>query len=186
MFCSAVLLALAGNAFALARTAKAPTAAKKKVVSNITVTGPNVKCHQWGFMTVQLQVTKTVVTPTGGKPVVTIKITGVSWPVYPDHTPKSKYINAQALPLLQRRPCTAGVRRHEAPEHLRRDAHDRLLAHLAPGGARQGRDALAPRQRASAGAERHELLGVHQQAGVLLVRERSEPEQPVRWRAYAG
>ena len=101
VFCSAVLLALAGNAFALVQTAKTPTVAKKKVVSNITVTGPNVKCHQWGFMTVQLHVTKTVVTPTGGKPVVTIKITGVSWPVYPDHTPKSKYINAQALPLLQ-------------------------------------------------------------------------------------
>jgi len=83
------------------RTAKTPAVAKKKVVSNITVTGPNVKCHQWGFMTVQLNVTKTVVTPTGGKPVVTIKITGVSWPIYPDHTPKSKYINAQALPLLQ-------------------------------------------------------------------------------------
>jgi uncharacterized protein with FMN-binding domain len=32
---------------------------------------------------------------------VTIKITNVSWPTYPDHTPKSKYINAQALPLLQ-------------------------------------------------------------------------------------
>ena len=101
VFCFAVLLALAGNALALARTAKTPTATKKKVVSNITVTGPNVKCHQWGFMTVQLQVTKTVVTPSGGKPVVTIKITGVSWPIYPDHTPKSKYINAQALPLLQ-------------------------------------------------------------------------------------
>ena len=25
----------------------------------------------------------------------------VDWPVYPTHTPKSKYINAQALPLLQ-------------------------------------------------------------------------------------
>jgi hypothetical protein len=101
VFCFAVLLGLAGNALALVRTAKTPTAIKKKVVSNITVTGPNVKCHQWGFMTVQLRVTKTVVTPTGGKPVVTIKITGVSWPIYPDHTPKSKYINAQALPLLQ-------------------------------------------------------------------------------------
>ena len=36
-----------------------------------------------------------------GKPTVSIKITSVGWPVYPDHTPKSKYINAQALPLLQ-------------------------------------------------------------------------------------
>ena len=32
---------------------------------------------------------------------MSIKINSVSWPIYPDHTPKSKYINAQALPLLQ-------------------------------------------------------------------------------------
>jgi hypothetical protein len=100
-FCSAMLLALAGNAYALVRTAKAPTTAKKKVVSNVTVTGPSVKCHQWGFMEVQLHVQKTVVTSAAGKPKVTIKIISVSWPIYPDHTPKSKYINAQALPLLQ-------------------------------------------------------------------------------------
>jgi uncharacterized protein with FMN-binding domain len=38
---------------------------------------------------------------TVGKVAVSIKITTVSWPTYPDHTPKSKYINAQALPILQ-------------------------------------------------------------------------------------
>ena len=32
---------------------------------------------------------------------MSIKILAVDWPIYPDHTPKSKYINAQALPLLQ-------------------------------------------------------------------------------------
>lgn len=99
--CSAVLFVWTGNALALVRTAKAPTATKKKVVSNITVTGPSVKCHQWGFMQVQLKVVKTEVTSASGKPQVSIKITGVSWPVYPTHTPKSVYINAQALPLLQ-------------------------------------------------------------------------------------
>ncbi len=140
-FCSAMLLSLAGNAFALARTAKTPTVAKTKVVSSITVTGPTVKCHQWGFMVVQLHVTRTVVTPTGGKPVVTIKITGVSWPTYPDHTPKSKYINAQALaPTGDDVP--SGIRRHEAREHLRRDPYDRVLARSPPGCARQGRDAV--------------------------------------------
>ena len=36
------------------------------------------------------------------KPIVSIKITGVSWPVFPNHTPRSIYINQQALPLLQR------------------------------------------------------------------------------------
>ena len=99
--CSAVLFVWTGDAFALVRTAKVPTTTKKKVVSNITVTGPSVKCHQWGFMQVQLKVVKTEVTSASGKPQVSIKITGVSWPVYPTHTPKSKYINAQALPLLQ-------------------------------------------------------------------------------------
>jgi hypothetical protein len=105
-FCFAVLLGLAGNAYALVRTAKAPTAIKKKVVSTVTVTGPNVKCHQWGFMELQLKVQKTVVTNGSAKPKITIKIISVSWPVYPDHTPKSKYINAQALPLLQQETMT--------------------------------------------------------------------------------
>jgi uncharacterized protein with FMN-binding domain len=100
VFSVAVLLALTGNALALVRTAKAPTTAKKKVVSNLTVTGPSVKAHQWGFMEVQLKVQKTVVTD-GTKSTVTIKVVSITWPVYPDHTPKSKYINAQALPLLQ-------------------------------------------------------------------------------------
>ena len=99
--CSAVLFVWTGDAFALVRTAKVPTTTKKKVVSNITVTGPSVKCHQWGFMQLQLKVQKTEVTSGSGKPQVSIKITSVSWPIYPDHTPKSKYINAQALPLLQ-------------------------------------------------------------------------------------
>ena len=101
LLCAAALFVQVGNAWAVTRGAKAPTSLKKKVVKTVTVTGPNVKCHQWGYMTVQLKVVKTVVTSGSGKPKVSIKITGVSWPVYPDHTPKSKYINAQALPLLQ-------------------------------------------------------------------------------------
>ena len=75
-----------------------------------------------------------MVTSDAGKPKVSIKITGVSWPIYPDHTPKSKYINAQAMPLLQQETmqlqASAGTKLHE---HLRRDAHDRLLARVAPG-----------------------------------------------------
>jgi uncharacterized protein with FMN-binding domain len=98
--CVAVLGTQSASALALAHAAKANTTVKKKVVSNVTVTGPSVKCHQWGFMEVQLHVTKTTTT-VNGKPKVTIKINSISWPIYPDHTPKSKYINAQALPLLQ-------------------------------------------------------------------------------------
>ena len=101
LFCSAVLFCVVGNAVAAARSAKAGTSIKKKVVTTETVTGPTIKCHQWGFMVVQLKVVKTEITGASGKPTVSIKITDVSWPTYPDHTPKSKYINAQALPLLQ-------------------------------------------------------------------------------------
>ncbi len=92
---------MVGNALAAARSTKAGTSIKKKVVTTETVTGPSIKCHQWGFMVVQLKVVKTEITSASGKPSVSIKITGISWPTYPDHTPKSKYINAQALPLLQ-------------------------------------------------------------------------------------
>ena len=99
--CAVVLFVWAGNAFALVRSAEAPTTIKKKVVTTVTVTGPSVKCHQWGFMQVRLKLVKTEVTSGSGKPQVSIKITAVDWPVYPTHTPKSKYINAQALPLLQ-------------------------------------------------------------------------------------
>ncbi len=100
-FCVAVLFGMVGNAYALSRSAKSGTSIKKKVVTTETVTGPTIKCHQWGFMIVQLKVVKTEITSAAGKPKVSIKITSVSWPTYPDHTPKSKYINAQALPLLQ-------------------------------------------------------------------------------------
>jgi hypothetical protein len=99
--CSAALLACAGNAFALVRSATAPTTIKKKLVTTETVTGPSVKCHQRGFMQVRLKVVKTEGTSGSGKPQVSIKFTAVDWPVYPTHTPKSKYINAQALLLLQ-------------------------------------------------------------------------------------
>jgi major membrane immunogen (membrane-anchored lipoprotein) len=110
-FCASVLFAQTGSAFALARAAQSNTTIKKKVVTNVTVTGPTVKCgpgntvksltdNKWGFMAVQIQVTKTVTT-VNGKPSVSIKINKVSWPVTPTHTPRSIYINNQALPLLQ-------------------------------------------------------------------------------------
>jgi hypothetical protein len=100
LFCSAVLFTLTGNALALARSAREGTTEAKKVVTNVTVTGPSVKAHQWGFMEVQLQVTKTETTA-NGKTVVSIHINKVSWPIFPNHTTRSVYINQQALPLLQ-------------------------------------------------------------------------------------
>ncbi len=97
VFCTSALAVPVSSALALERSSRA--APTKKVVVE-TVTGPSVQCHKWGFMEVQLKVIKTEVT-TGTHTTVSIKITSVSWPIYPDHTPRSKYINAQALPLLQ-------------------------------------------------------------------------------------
>jgi hypothetical protein len=110
-FCVAVLSVQTGSALALARAARSNTTIKKKVVTNVTVNGPIVKCgphntvtslhnSQWGFMEVQIQVTKTETT-VNGKPIVSIKINNVNEVVSPTHTPRSIYINAQALPLLQ-------------------------------------------------------------------------------------
>jgi hypothetical protein len=96
-----VLVSQAGDALAVARSALSGTREAKKVVTNVTVTGPAVKCHQWGFLELQLSVTKTETAGAGGKPAVSIKINNVSWPVFPNHTSRSIYINQQALPLLQ-------------------------------------------------------------------------------------
>jgi hypothetical protein len=96
-----VLFAQVGDALAVAKTEKAATREAKKVVTNVTVDGPKIKCHQWGYMVVELKVTKTETTAAGGKPVVKIHIDSVSWPGFPNHTPRSIYINQQALPLLQ-------------------------------------------------------------------------------------
>lgn len=96
VFCVSALVVQTGPAWAASRSARTSTTEKKKVVTTVTVTGPTVKCHAWGYMAVQLKVQKTV---TGKN--VSIKILSVSWPIYPNHTPRSIYINAQALPLLQ-------------------------------------------------------------------------------------
>ena len=101
IFCCAVLLSEAGDALAVARWASSGTHEAKKVVTNVTVNGPVVKCHQWGFLELQLSVTKTETTGAGGKPAVSIKINSVAWPIFPNHTSRSIYINQQALPLLQ-------------------------------------------------------------------------------------
>jgi hypothetical protein len=91
------------NALATGRAARSTA---KKVVTVVTVTGPAIEARSgyggsWGNLQVQLVVQKTVTKNTNGPMTVSIKITGVNWPTYPDHTPKSKYINAQALPILE-------------------------------------------------------------------------------------
>jgi hypothetical protein len=116
LFCAAALSAQVGNAWALARTAKTPSTIKKKVVTTVTVNGPVVKCHQWGFLQLQLTVTKTETT-VNGKPAVSIKLTNLDWTPphgeFPNHTTRSIYINAQTFPLLKGEtlglPIKAGV-----------------------------------------------------------------------------
>jgi hypothetical protein len=103
--CATALAVPVGNALAMGRSVRAGTA-PKKIVKTVTVDGPSVRCiasyggHLWGYMVVELKVTKTE-TMVNGKPNVAIKINTVSWPTFPTHTPRSIYINQQALPLLQ-------------------------------------------------------------------------------------
>ena len=56
----------------------------------VTFSCTSMKPHWWHLTT-----------GAAGKPAVSIKINSVSWPVFPNHTSRSIYINQQALPLLQ-------------------------------------------------------------------------------------
>lgn len=73
----------------------AVAAARAKTVTKI-VLGSTVICKKWGPLQLQLKVSRTVV---GGK--VKIKILALDWPVWPQHTVRSVFINQKALPLLQ-------------------------------------------------------------------------------------
>jgi uncharacterized protein with FMN-binding domain len=77
------------NAAAAARTKALRTVTK-------TVLGTTVVCKKWGSVQVQLKVAQSVV---GGK--VKVKILDVAWPVWPQHTVRSVFINQRALPLLK-------------------------------------------------------------------------------------
>ena len=101
--CATALAAPVGNAFALSRTQRSDETDSGRIVKTVTVDGPIVPCPQPnnGFYarrgagarcrSSSLVMTETV---TGSQRSVSIKITGVSWPIYPDHTPKTKYINS--------------------------------------------------------------------------------------------
>jgi hypothetical protein len=80
---------------------QAPKAApKKKVVkTTATISGPSVVCKRWGDLVVRIKVEKTTTT-IGTKKKVAIKILAIDFPVFPDATFRSRYINTQALPLL--------------------------------------------------------------------------------------
>jgi uncharacterized protein with FMN-binding domain len=73
----------------------AAAAARSKTVTK-TVLGSTVVCHKWGSIQVQLKIAQSVV---AGK--VKFKILAITWPIWPQHTVRSVFINQKALPLLQ-------------------------------------------------------------------------------------
>ena len=84
-----VLAFPSANAWAAMRAKTGKTVTK-------TVLGSTVICKKWGPLQLKLKVAQTI---TNGK--VKIKILAVTWPIWPQHTDKSVYINTKALPLLQ-------------------------------------------------------------------------------------
>ncbi len=102
-----LLTSLAGACFLAVQTGNvwAATHAQKALQGGVatvttTITGPPISCKKWGPIVVALKLKKTTAS-VGGKQTVKIKILDVTTPTYPDATPRSKYINAQALPLLK-------------------------------------------------------------------------------------
>ena len=79
--------------------ANATAAAARTVVTTKRVTGPGAVADRWGYVEVTLIVRKTT-TIVGTHKTVTRKITGVTVPIFPNHTDRSIFINQQAVPLL--------------------------------------------------------------------------------------
>jgi hypothetical protein len=69
--------------------------ARSKAVTK-TVVGSTVVCHKWGPLQLRVKVAQSVV---GGK--VKFKILDITWPIWPQHTVRSVFINQKALPLLR-------------------------------------------------------------------------------------
>ena len=74
----------------------AVAAAKAKTVTK-TVIGSTVICKKWGPLQLHVKITQSVV---AGK-VKSFKILAITWPIWPQHTVRSVFINQKALPLLQ-------------------------------------------------------------------------------------
>jgi len=96
--CAAALTVPVGNVWAATH---ARTAQKKKVVTVAkSVTSPVVDVSRWGQLQLQVELTLTTTT-VSGKATKSFKITGLSFPVYPQHTDRSAFISQQALPILR-------------------------------------------------------------------------------------
>ena len=85
---------VAALALPFANLAAAATATVKKSVWK-RVSGSQAQADRWGYVQVSVVVKKTTV---GSK--TTRKITGITVPVYPDHTGRSQFISENALPIL--------------------------------------------------------------------------------------
>jgi uncharacterized protein with FMN-binding domain len=96
--CAAALTVPAGNVWA-ATHARA-TQKKKVVTVSKSVMSPVVDVSRWGQFQLQVKLNLTTTT-VAGKATKTFKITGLSYPTYPQHTDRSTFISQQALPLLR-------------------------------------------------------------------------------------
>ena len=94
---AAALTMPAGNLWAATH---GPKIVHKKKVETLSVSGPTVPCKKWGPLQVRIKIKKTTTT-VGGKNKVAIQILDIDFPVVSDATFKTKYINQQALPLLE-------------------------------------------------------------------------------------
>jgi len=98
LICALVLSVPTVNAWATAwqKVSKKRVAAVVEVVKGPTVECP-VTTHnygKWGPLQIDLKISKV---PGSSK----FKIIDVTWPIWPTHTVKSKFINEKALPLLR-------------------------------------------------------------------------------------
>ena len=73
----------------------AVAAVRSKAVTK-TVVGSTVICNKWGPLQLHVKISQSVV---GGK--VKFKILDITWPIWPQHTVRSVFINQKALPLLR-------------------------------------------------------------------------------------
>jgi uncharacterized protein with FMN-binding domain len=80
-------------------TANAYATAPKKTVVTRTFAGPAAQADRWGTVQVTITVRKTTTT-VNGKKKVSRKMTGLT-AAYPNHTPRSVFINQQAIPILK-------------------------------------------------------------------------------------
>ena len=96
--CAAALTVPAGNVWAA--THAGATQKKKVVTVSKSVISPVVDVSRWGQLQLQVKLNLTTTT-VAGKATKTFKITGLSYPTYPQHTDRSTFISQQALPLLR-------------------------------------------------------------------------------------